>query len=82
MLKGQIEYDFELGRFEELFEKMEIPVFRLETDYNYQDIEQLRIRLEAFSEVLNQRTYSRLSGAERTAAEGQRAKYGKDGVAV
>ena len=59
VLKGQIEYDFELERFEELFEKMNIPVFRLETDYNYQDIEQLRIRLEAFSEILNQRRYRR-----------------------
>ncbi len=58
ILKGQIEYDFELGRFEELFEKLDIPVFRLETDYNYQDIEQLRIRLEAFSEILNQRRYA------------------------
>lgn len=57
VLKGQIEYDFELGRFEELFEKLDIPLFRLETDYNYQDIEQLRIRLEAFSEILNQRRY-------------------------
>lgn len=57
VLKGQIEYDFELGRFEELFEKMNIPVFRLETDYNYQDVEQLRIRLEAFSEVLGQKQY-------------------------
>ena len=60
VLKGQIEYDFELGRFEELFEKLDIPVFRLETDYNYQDIEQLRIRLEAFSEILNQRRYQRV----------------------
>lgn len=59
VLKGQIEYDFELGRFEELSEKLDIPVFRLETDYNYQDIEQLRIRLEAFSEILNQRRYRR-----------------------
>lgn len=59
VLKGQIEYDFELGRFEQLFEKLDIPLFRLETDYNYQDIEQLRIRLEAFSEILNQRRYGR-----------------------
>ncbi|MCD8084133.1 MAG: 2-hydroxyacyl-CoA dehydratase family protein [Clostridiales bacterium] len=57
VLKGQIEYDFELERFEELFEKWDIPVFRLETDYNYQDIEQLRVRMEAFSEILNQRRY-------------------------
>lgn len=67
VLKGQIEYDFELERFEELFERLDIPVFRLETDYNYQDIEQLRIRLEAFSEILNQRRYR---------------KYGKETVAV
>ncbi len=59
ILKGQIEYDFELGRFEEMFEQEDIPIFRLETDYNYQDVEQLRIRLEAFSEVLNQRTYGK-----------------------
>lgn len=59
VLKGQIEYDFELGRFEELFEKMNIPMFRLETDYNYQDVEQLRIRLEAFSEILNQRRFGK-----------------------
>jgi hypothetical protein len=34
---------------------MDIPVFRLETDYQYQDVEQLRIRLEAFAEMLGQR---------------------------
>lgn len=56
-----------MGRFEELFEKLDIPVFRLETDYNYLDIEQLRIRLEAFSEILNQSRYR---------------KYGKETVAV
>ena len=59
VLKGQIEYDFELGRLEDAFEKMDIPVFRLETDYNYQDVEQLRIRLEAFSEVLQQKKYGK-----------------------
>ena len=59
VLKGQIEYDFELGRLEETFEKMDVPVFRLETDYNYQDVEQLRIRLEAFSEVLQQKKYGK-----------------------
>lgn len=52
VLKGQIEYDFELERFEKLFSAYGIPVFRLETDYQYQDVEQLRIRLEAFSEML------------------------------
>ena len=59
ILKGQIEPDFELSWFEELFEQADIPVFRLETDYQYQDVEQLRIRMEAFSEMLQQRRYSR-----------------------
>lgn len=57
VLKGQIEYDFELERFETMLSEYGIPVFRLETDYQYQDVEQLRIRLEAFSEMLIQRRY-------------------------
>ena len=57
VLKGQIEYDFELERFESLLSKNNIPVFRLETDYQYQDVEQLRIRMEAFSEMLTQNRY-------------------------
>jgi benzoyl-CoA reductase/2-hydroxyglutaryl-CoA dehydratase subunit BcrC/BadD/HgdB len=57
VLKGQIEYDFELERFESLFAAHGIPVFRLETDYQYQDVEQLRIRMEAFSEMLRQNRY-------------------------
>jgi benzoyl-CoA reductase/2-hydroxyglutaryl-CoA dehydratase subunit BcrC/BadD/HgdB len=55
ILKGQIEYDFMLSRLEPLFEQHDVPVFRLETDYQYQDVEQLRIRLEAFAEMLGQR---------------------------
>lgn len=57
VLKGQIEYDFELERYENLFSKKDIPIFRLETDYNYQDIEQLRIRMEAFMEMIKHRLY-------------------------
>lgn len=55
ILKGQIEYDFELPTIEKAAEELDIPVFRLETDYQYQDMEQLRIRMEAFGEMLNQR---------------------------
>ena len=55
ILKGQIEYAFELPRIEKTAEKLDIPVFRLETDYQYQDMEQLRIRMEAFGEMLTQR---------------------------
>lgn len=57
VLKGQIEYDFELNRLEEVFSKCDIPFIRLETDYNPQDIEQLRLRMEAFSEILHQNRY-------------------------
>jgi benzoyl-CoA reductase/2-hydroxyglutaryl-CoA dehydratase subunit BcrC/BadD/HgdB len=64
VLKGQIEQDFELERFETLFAKYGIPVFRLETDYQYQDIEQLRIRLEAFSEMLTQNRYKEVKQAK------------------
>ena len=58
ILKGQIEYDFELERMSEMFEYFDIPVFRLETDYQQQDTEQLRIRLEAFNEMLSQSHYT------------------------
>ena len=57
VLKGQIEYDFELNRYESFFVDRNIPVFRLETDYKYQDIEQIRIRVEAFKEMLIQNLY-------------------------
>ena len=59
VLKGQIEYDFELERLEMLCNKRNVPVFRLETDYSQQDVEQLRIRMEAFSEMLRQRQFQR-----------------------
>ena len=62
ILKGQIEYDFEMTHMEEMFEYYDIPVFRLETDYQDHDIEQLRIRLEAFREMLSQARYA--SGSE------------------
>lgn len=62
IIKGQLDFDFELEKFEKLFAQYDIPVFRLETDYNYQDIEQLRIRMEAFSEVLEQKNIQRRKG--------------------
>ncbi|MDO4797130.1 MAG: 2-hydroxyacyl-CoA dehydratase family protein [Coriobacteriales bacterium] len=57
-LKGQIEHDFLYARMEPMLERYDIPAFRLETDYQYQDVEQLRIRLEAFAEMLEQRTFA------------------------
>jgi benzoyl-CoA reductase/2-hydroxyglutaryl-CoA dehydratase subunit BcrC/BadD/HgdB len=57
VLKGQIEYDFELERCEQFFSRRGIPFFRLETDYHQQDIEQLKIRLEAFMEMMEAKYY-------------------------
>jgi benzoyl-CoA reductase/2-hydroxyglutaryl-CoA dehydratase subunit BcrC/BadD/HgdB len=56
ILKGQISYDFELLRMEDyITDELKIPVFRLETDYQDQDVEQLRVRMEAFAELLQGR---------------------------
>lgn len=57
ILKGQIEYDYELKNIEKLIMDYEIPMNRVETIYNYQDIEQLRLRLEAFSEILGMHSH-------------------------
>jgi len=63
ILKGQIEYDFELLRLEEYITgHMKLPVFRLETDYQYQDVEQLRVRMEAFAELLSHKKALRGGG--------------------
>ena len=40
---------------EEELDQLGIPVIRLETDYNEEDIEQLRIRIEAFIEMIKLR---------------------------
>jgi benzoyl-CoA reductase/2-hydroxyglutaryl-CoA dehydratase subunit BcrC/BadD/HgdB len=52
VLKGQIEYDFELERCEQYFNKRDIPFLRVETDFHQQDIEQIKVRLEAFAEMM------------------------------
>jgi len=52
VLKGCVSYDFELIRVEKMMKEKDIPVLRIETDYNPEDIEQLRTRIEAFVEML------------------------------
>lgn len=69
VLKGQIEYDFELERFESLFSEHDLPMVRLETDYNAQDIEPLRLRVEAFAEIIRHRS-TRDAKKEGIALEG------------
>ncbi|MEN8906441.1 MAG: 2-hydroxyacyl-CoA dehydratase family protein [Clostridiales bacterium] len=52
VLRGCQVYDFEYNLVEDEMKKYDIPVLRVETDYNEEDIEQLRIRLEAFIEMI------------------------------
>ena len=52
VLKGCINYDFELLRVQNFLKKKNVPLLRVETDYNPEDVEQLRTRLEAFVEML------------------------------
>ena len=54
VLKGCVLYDFELKRVKELLQELGIPLLRIETDYSPEDIEQLRIRVEAFIEMLKE----------------------------
>ena len=55
VLRGCLVYDFEYKRIEEELGQLGIPVIRLESDYNEEDIEQLRIRIEAFVELIKLR---------------------------
>ena len=55
VLRGCLVYDFEYKRIEEELGELGIPVIRLESDYNEEDVEQLRIRIEAFIELIKLR---------------------------
>ena len=52
VLRGCLVYDYEYQALEEELGKLKIPVIRVESDYNEEDVEQLRIRVEAFIELI------------------------------
>ena len=52
LLKGQLMYAYEANRIEKAAIRAGIPFVCIETDYTNADTEQIRIRLEAFSELL------------------------------
>lgn len=52
VLRGCLVYDYEYQLMEEEMGKMDIPIIRVESDYNEEDVEQLRIRIEAFIELI------------------------------
>lgn len=53
VIKGQLDYEYEIKRVEKLAEKRKIPLIRIETIYAYHDFEQIRVRIEAFSEMIH-----------------------------
>ena len=52
VLRGCLVYDYEYAVLEEEMGKIGVPIIRVETDYNEEDVEQLRIRIEAFLELI------------------------------
>lgn len=54
LLKGEVGYDYDLIKVESYFKNKDIPVLRVETDYSPEDKEQLKIRVEAFIEMIKQ----------------------------
>lgn len=55
ILKGCHPYDVELGGIESELNKISISQLKIETDYNPEDTEQIRTRMEAFIETLKGR---------------------------
>lgn len=55
VLRGCLVYDYEYRLVEEELERLDIPVIRLESDYTDEDAEQIRIRAEAFVEMIKLR---------------------------
>jgi len=52
VLRGCLVYDFEYNIIERELDSLGVPIIRVENDYNEEDIEQLRVRIEAFIELL------------------------------
>lgn len=55
VLRGCVPFDFELNYIEKWAAKHDIPVLKVETDFGTEDYEPLKIRLEAFIEMLERR---------------------------
>lgn len=55
VLRGCVPYDFELSAIEKFADEADIPLLRIETDFSTEDVEQIKIRFEAFVEMIDQR---------------------------
>jgi len=58
LLKGQLSYAYEAEQIEKICIDNGIPFVLIETDYTDADTEQIRIRLEAFTELIMQSSAS------------------------
>lgn len=63
VLRGCLVYDYEYQMMEEEMGKLDVPIIRVESDYNEEDVEQLRIRIEAFIELIKLKEYAKYSGS-------------------
>ncbi len=59
VLRGCLVYDYEYQLVEEAMGEMDIPIIRVESDYNEEDVEQLRVRIEAFIELIKLKEYKK-----------------------
>ena len=59
VLRGCLVYDYEYQMMEDELGKLDIPIIRVESDYNEEDVEQLRIRIEAFIELIKLKEYAK-----------------------
>lgn len=59
VLRGCLVYDYEYQMMEDELGKLDIPVIRVESDYNEEDVEQIRIRIEAFIELIKLKEYAK-----------------------
>lgn len=64
VLRGCLVYDYEYQMIEDALGGMDIPVIRVESDYNEEDVEQLRIRIEAFIELIKLKNYAKRKDGE------------------
>lgn len=65
VLRGCLVYDYEYQMIEDALGELNIPVIRVESDYNEEDVEQLRIRIEAFIELIKLKDYVGRKEGER-----------------
>ena len=59
VLRGCLVYDYEYQIIEDELGKLDIPIIRVESDCNEEDVEQLRIRIEAFIELIKLKEYAK-----------------------